>query len=92
VPESPTRGESANRGESSESERYRLALDLEALGHGGCAEDLETAWDDEVVAVAYSIVEHLEEGCGAPREEDQDVAIRLREWADRRDNLNREEE
>lgn len=81
--DSPTRGESANRGESPDSrERSLIAAQLEALGHGGCAFDLEAAADEDVADVAYSIVEHLEENCGAPREEDQDVAARLKAWAD----------
>lgn len=81
--ESPTRGESANRGESAHSrERSLIADQLEQLGHGGCAYDLEAATDEDAADVAYSIVEHLEENCGAPREEDQDVAARLKTWAD----------
>jgi len=83
MPDSPTRGESANRGESPHScERTLIAVQLEALGHGGCADDLEAATDEDAAEVAYSIVEHLEENCGAPRDEDQDVAARLKTWAD----------
>lgn len=62
-----------------------LARELEAGGHGGCAYDLTSADDHEVVTVAYAIVQHLEENCGHPREEDQDLAGRLREWADLHD-------
>jgi len=88
MPESPTRGEFANRGESPDSrERTLIAQQLEALGHGGCAYDLEAADDDDAADVAYSIVEHLEYNCGAPREEDQDVAVRLKKWADRHEKL-----
>jgi len=36
------------------------------------------------------IVEHLEENCGAPRDEDQDVAARLKAWADRHEELQEE--
>ena len=82
--EPASRGESGIRGESSLSrERALIAQQLEALGHGGCAFDLEAADDEDVVDVAYSIVEHLEENCGAPRDEDQDVAVHLKDWADR---------
>jgi hypothetical protein len=88
MPESHTRGESANRGESPDSrERSLIAVQLEALGHGGCAYDLEAADDEDVADVAYSIIEHLEYNCGAPREEDQDVAARLKAWADRHEKL-----
>jgi hypothetical protein len=79
------RGESGIRGESASRERTALAQELEALGHGGCAFDLEAADDCCVVAVAYQIVEHLQENCGAPREQDQDVAERLKRWADAQD-------
>lgn len=64
-----------------DAERTRLARQLEALGHGGCAYDLEAAADEDAAEVAYSIIEHLEENCGAPREQDQDVAARLKTWA-----------
>lgn len=80
--DSPSRGESGIRGESAECARVLLARELEALGHGGCAFDLAGADDADVVAVAYQIVQHLEENCGAPREQDQDVAERLKAWAD----------
>ena len=93
MPDSPTRGESANRGESPRScERTLIAVQLEALGHGGCAFDLEAADDLDAAAVAYSIVEHLEENCGAPRDEDQDIAARLKAWADRHDKLQEKNE
>lgn len=83
------RGESRNRGESPLStERASIADQLERLGHGGCAFDLDAATDADVVDVAYSIVEHLEENCGAPREEDQDVAAQLKAWADRFERRN----
>ena len=86
MPDSPTRGESANRGESADSRERALIVDqLEQLGHGGCAFDLEAAAAEDAAYVAYSIVEHLEENCGAPREEDQDVAVRLKVWADQHD-------
>ena len=81
-PDSEPRGESGIRGESAPGELMALAYDLEALGHGGCAFDLANADDCCVVAVAYQIIQHLEENCGAPREEDQDVAERLKTWAD----------
>lgn len=81
-PYSESRGESGIRGESAECARVLLARELEALGHGGCAFDLAGADDADVVAVAYQIVQHLEENCGAPREQDQDVAERLKAWAD----------
>ena len=82
--DSPIRGESGIRGESALThERSLIAQQLEALGHGGCAFDLEAADDEDVVDVAYAIVEHLEENCGAPREQDQDVAAQLKDWADR---------
>lgn len=78
--ENRTRGESGNGGESLERQRTRLARILEANGHGECAYDLEAADDECVVGVAYSIVEHLEQGCGAPRESDQRIAEDLRDW------------
>jgi len=91
--DSPTRGESSNRGESADSrERTLIAVQLEALGHGGCASDLEAACDADAAYVAYSIVEHLEENCGAPREQDQDVAARLKAWANRHDKLQEKNE
>ena len=93
MPDSPTRGESANRGESADSrERTLIAVQLEALGHGGCASDLEAACEQDAADVAYSIVEHLEENCGAPREEDQDVAARLKTWADSHEKLQEQNE
>ena len=79
---SPTRGESGNGGESSDSRRGWLAARLEAAGHGDCAYDLEAADVADLVAVGWSIVEHLEEGCGAPRERDQPIARDLRRWLD----------
>ena len=86
--ESDIRGESGNRGESADSaERDLIAIQLEALGHGGCAYDLAAADDEDAADVAYSIIEHLEENCGAPREEDQLLADRLRDWADRHERL-----
>lgn len=81
--DSAPRGESGIRGESAECERVLLARELEALGHGGCAFDLTGADDPDVVTVAYSIVQHLQENCGSPREEDQDLAERIQAWADK---------
>jgi len=84
MPDFPTRGVTRKWGESGDSqERTLIAVQLEALGHGGCAYDLEAASDEDAADVAYSIVEHLEENCGAPRDEDQDVAARLKTWADK---------
>ena len=80
--ESPTRGESANGGESADSERTRLAQRLEARGHGGCAFDLEAADDMDVARVAYEIAEHVEYACGNPRCADAQLARDIRTWAD----------
>ena len=86
MPDSPIRGESGNRGESAHSaERASIVEQLAELGHGVCAYDLAVAADEYAADMAYSIIEHLEEGCGAPREEDQDVAARLKTWADQHD-------
>lgn len=74
--------ETSTRGESLVSQRAWLAARLEAAGHGQCAYDLEAADADSLVAVAYGIVEHLEEGCGAPRQQDQPIAADLRSWID----------
>lgn len=73
---------SRSRGESSDTERARLAEELEASGHGGCAFDLNSADDLDVVDVAFQIADHVEEACGdlnfaaVP-----ELAARIREWA-----------
>jgi hypothetical protein len=85
MPDSSTRGESANRGESRSADRSALARRLEAAGHGGCASDLEAADDRDVVTVAYAIVQHIEENYEARREEDELIAQDLKDWADRHD-------
>jgi hypothetical protein len=81
--ENLTRGESGNGGESLDSQRQRLAARLEAVGHGGCAHDLEVADVLLVADVAYGIVDHLVRYCGAPREQDQPIARDLQAWATR---------
>lgn len=83
--DSPIRGESAHRGESDDLDLIRLIVRLDDAGHGGCADDLTLASPAKVVDVAYQVIEHLEEGCGAPREQDQDLAYDLRAWAERRE-------
>ena len=70
--------------ESASAARTALARRLESLGHGGCASDLEAAdGPPDMVAVAYAIVQHLEENGGT--EEDQLLAEDIQVWADRHD-------
>lgn len=84
-PDPRIRGESGIRGESATAERTQLARRLEAGGHGGCAYDLEAADDDEVMDVALAVVQHLQEGCGAPVERDQILAEDIQAWIERYD-------
>lgn len=74
--------EPRNGGESVDAERIRLARQLEADGHAGCANDLETADDSEVADLAYEIAEHVEEACG-DFHANPDLADQIRKWADR---------
>lgn len=74
--------DSRNGGESGSTERAKLAEELEAGGHGGCAYDLAAADDIDVVDIAYQVAEHVEEACGdVDFASNPELAQRIREWA-----------
>jgi len=80
----PDRPDPRNGGESAGTERVRLAEELEASGHGGCAFDLTSADDIDVVDIAYQVADHVEEACGdADFAANPGLAQRIREWANK---------